>query len=255
MRLFYGDTTHDEHDGYDLAADAARHFRFHIRRPARTRCDWPRSTSASARRCATNDSAFWVEWDAYRQRSRCAAAADGAVEPAHARWLLTSARFSNDCSTSARRRSTVRAATRAQDDLFRFKVDFVRRRALPLLKGGHVERSTAEDNAVAASSDATWTAADAGAGAADLELALARAGCPLLDREKTDKAAVADDDRGAEALVRGPPARSGLSRPGSCSGSREHRPWNLVQVQRPDPRCRSRCSDRTAAFGGATASS
>ena len=34
-------------------------------------------------------------------------------------------------------------ATRAQDDLFRFKVDFVRRRALPLLKGGaHASTST-----------------------------------------------------------------------------------------------------------------
>ena len=33
-------------------------------------------------------------------------------------------------------------STRAQDDLFRFKVDFVRRRALPLLKGGAHVRVT-----------------------------------------------------------------------------------------------------------------
>ena len=41
------------------------------------------------------------------------------------------------------------AATRAYDVLFRFKIDFVRRRALPLLKAGaHVE-ATAEDHALA----------------------------------------------------------------------------------------------------------
>ena len=31
-------------------------------------------------------------------------------------------------------------ATRAQDDLFRFGVDFVRRRALPLVRGGECGR-------------------------------------------------------------------------------------------------------------------
>ena len=41
-------------------------------------------------------------------------------------------------------------ATRAQDDLFRFKVDFVRRRALPLLKGGAHVTVSAEDEAVVA---------------------------------------------------------------------------------------------------------
>ena len=40
------------------------------------------------------------------------------------------------------------AQTRAYDILFRFKIDFVRRRALPLLKAGaHVE-ATAEDHAL-----------------------------------------------------------------------------------------------------------
>ena len=40
-------------------------------------------------------------------------------------------------------------ATRAYDVLFRFKIDFVRRRALPLLKGGaHVEAG-ADDHALA----------------------------------------------------------------------------------------------------------
>ena len=38
------------------------------------------------------------------------------------------------------------AATLAYDDLFRFKIDFVRRRALPLLKGGAHVQATAEDH-------------------------------------------------------------------------------------------------------------
>ena len=41
------------------------------------------------------------------------------------------------------------AATDAYDDLFRFKIDFVRRRALPLLKAGaHVEASAEDHQAV-----------------------------------------------------------------------------------------------------------
>ena len=60
------------------------------------------------------------------------------------------------------------AATRAEDDLFRFKVDFVRRRALPLLKSGPV-RSTAED-------DATVRALIGTVSARDVELSVARAG-------------------------------------------------------------------------------
>src|SRR5918993_2406141 len=41
------------------------------------------------------------------------------------------------------------AQTRAYDALFRFKIDFVRRRALPLLKAGAHVVATAEDHALA----------------------------------------------------------------------------------------------------------
>ena len=47
----------------------------------------------------------------------------------------------------------LRRATTAQDDLFRFKIDFVRRRALPLLKGGAHVVSTPEDDAVVDAAD------------------------------------------------------------------------------------------------------
>ena len=76
--------------------------------------------------------------------------------------------------------SAIAAATRAQDDLFRFKVDFVRRRALPLLKSGAHVASTPEDDAIV-------EALIAGASAGDRELPIARAGCALLDREKASQ--------------------------------------------------------------------
>src|SRR5262245_24141689 len=83
-------------------------------------------------------------------------------------------------------------STRAQDDLFRFKVDFVRRRALPLLKGGvHIESTPADDALV--------RELISGATARDAELELARAACALLDREKSDKESVA---RQLDALKR-----------------------------------------------------
>ena len=74
--------------------------------------------------------------------------------------------------------AAIGASTRAQDDLFRFKVDFVRRRALPLVKGGaHVE-TRADDDAVVEALVAEHPGVDR-------ELAVARTGCTLLDLEKT----------------------------------------------------------------------
>ncbi len=68
------------------------------------------------------------------------------------------------------------AVTRAQDVLFRFKADFVRRRVLPLVKGGKpVEATDADDELAGALIQAE--------GEADREMALALAGCRLLDRE------------------------------------------------------------------------
>src|SRR5918996_3424157 len=65
------------------------------------------------------------------------------------------------------------AATRAYDQLFRFKIDFVRRRALPLLKtGAHVE-STADDHARVDAINGGISASP------DAEMALAAYGCTL----------------------------------------------------------------------------
>ena len=94
-----------------------------------------------------NDAPFWAEWDAYRANP------DAPRPPVALSSLLTRmaphvSRFVERLFDVGAATSTVRSATRDQDDLFRFKVDFVRRRALPLLKSaGHMDVS-AEDEAV-----------------------------------------------------------------------------------------------------------
>ena len=63
------------------------------------------------------------------------------------RWRRTSAASSRTCSPWAPTPRCSPPTTRAYDDLFRFKIDFVRRRALPLLKGGAPVAATADDHA------------------------------------------------------------------------------------------------------------
>src|SRR5262245_34129577 len=93
------------------------------------------------------DPAFWREWDAYRR------APDAPRPPialsnlligmaSHLRRFLKRL-FDVDAAAAA-----LDDATRAQDDLFRFKVDFVRRRVLPMVKGGTHVASSAEDDAI-----------------------------------------------------------------------------------------------------------
>ena len=125
---------------------------------------------------AAADPALWTEWDAYRR------APDAPMAPVALSNLLIAmaphvSRFLKrlfDVDTPA---SAIAASTRAQDDLFRFKVDFVRRRALPLLKNGAHVAAAPED-------DAMVEEMLAGAGTDDRELAIARAGCALLDDEE-----------------------------------------------------------------------
>src|SRR6185436_4816447 len=128
------------------------------------------------------------------------------------------------------------AATRAYDVLFRFKIDFVRRRALPLLKAGaHVE-ATAEDHALA---DAILNGAASGVsrtGAHDAEMRIAAYGCSLLDREATDKAAVTPEieslKRWCAAHIHDPRYRGWVVFRFPENLDYDH----LVHVQRPDPK-------------------
>jgi len=174
------------------------------------------------------DQALWRDWDAYRR------APDAPRPPIALSNLLTAmaahvSRFVQrlfDVDASA---AAVADSTRAQDDLFRFKVDFVRRRALPLLKGGAHVASTPEDDAVV---DALIAAERT----SDRELAIARAGCRLLDREKSDVGSLKSE---GEALKRWCAAR--IHDP-ACRGWVIFRfpdnvePFHLVAVERADPR-------------------
>src|SRR5262245_45429417 len=80
---------------------------------------------------------LWRDWVAYCQ------APDDVSSPVAVSNLITSmaphiSRFVARLFRVERQAADLSAATREQDDLFRFKIDFVRRRVLPLLKSdGH----------------------------------------------------------------------------------------------------------------------
>src|SRR6185312_1497205 len=128
---------------------------------------------------ASTDPALWREWDAYRAAPDALAGSPIALSNLLVAMAPHVSRFVTRLFHDGPRVEALARATRDQDDLFRFKVDFVRRRALPLLKGGARVESTADDDAVVAR-------LTAGASLDDLELAIARAGCALLDAEKAN---------------------------------------------------------------------
>ena len=175
------------------------------------------------------DPAFWEQWDAYRQ------APDAPRTPLALSNLLIGmaphvSRFLTRLFQVEPALDGLRRATTAQDDLFRFKIDFVRRRALPLLKGGAHVVSTPED-------DALVKGLIAGASGSDVELAIARAGCALLDREKAGDTSESVKSE-VESLKRWCAARL---------HDRAYRSWvifrfpetldywHLVDVQHPEP--------------------
>src|SRR2546423_10794655 len=123
-----------------------------------------------------DDAPLWREWKAYRE------APDAPRPPIALSNLIIAmaahvSRFVARLFDVDRPLESIAHATRAQDDLFRFKVDFVRRRALPLVKGGAPPHSTPENDAIV-------ELLIAQAGTSDRELAVARAGCQLLDAER-----------------------------------------------------------------------
>src|SRR5215203_2993060 len=83
---------------------------------------------------SAENEALWAEWDEYRRNP------DAARPPVALSNLIVAmapyvSRFVTRLFDVGEPGDAVVERTRAQDDLFRFKVDFVRRRALPLLKG------------------------------------------------------------------------------------------------------------------------
>ncbi len=179
---------------------------------------------------AAADAALWREWDGYRAAPDSLAGAPITVSKLLVAMAPHVSRFVTRLFQVGPRADALARATRDQDDLFRFKVDFVRRRALPLVKGSTRVAATAEDDAVMAR-------LTTGAASGDLELAVARAGCALLDAEKSNpKSQIPNPE--VEALKRWCAARL---------HDRAYRSWvifrfpetldywRLVDVQRSDP--------------------
>jgi NADPH-dependent glutamate synthase beta subunit-like oxidoreductase/NAD(P)H-flavin reductase len=202
-----------------------------------------------------DDPALWCDWDGYRQDP------DRPMAPTRLSQLLLAMAshvggFIERMFAVQSETASIARVTRADDDLFRFKVDFVRRRALPLVKGSAAPGATAEDDAVVAR-----LVAQAGflEGRHDLELAVARAGCALMDAEKSQVAGRRAPDRhhqpqaGIAASDTAPDAAGVQSQIESLKrwcAARIHDPryrnwvifrfpetldyWNLVAVERPD---------------------
>src|SRR6188508_259507 len=139
---------------------------------------------------AAADPALWASWDAYRQDPD---APRPAVErsdlivrmaPHVSRFLVRLFRVDEAVAG-------VVQSTRTLDAIFRFKADFVRKRALPLIKGGvRVALDPADADAVRALAR-PW------ADDVDHELAIALAGCALLDRELEARASGSEEEKAA----------------------------------------------------------
>jgi NADPH-dependent glutamate synthase beta subunit-like oxidoreductase/NAD(P)H-flavin reductase len=181
-----------------------------------------------------SDPETWSAWDAYRLNPAALTPiarsnAVVAMAPHVSRFLARLFSVGPDAEAMA-------AQTRAYDDLFRFKIDFVRRRALPLLKAGTRVEAGAEEHAYVAGLIGDIE------NDGERELTLARAGCALLDREEAARASAKDDEKQAvaaeiEKLKRWCAAHVHDPRFGSWVVFRFPEtldPMHLVHVQRPD---------------------
>src|SRR5689334_7827221 len=132
---------------------------------------------------------LWSEWQQYAEiPESLTAVARGNIVVAMAPHV---SRFVSELFSVGPEAAELAAATRAYDELFRFKIDFVRRRALPLLKGGAHVTATAEDHALVDNILGSLEG-DGFSRRHDEETRLAAYGCSLLDRETTDKASAAN---------------------------------------------------------------
>jgi NADPH-dependent glutamate synthase beta subunit-like oxidoreductase/NAD(P)H-flavin reductase len=191
------------------------------------------------------DAALWSEWDGYR-RAPDAPRPPIALSSLLVRMAPHLSRFVTRLFQDQASASAILGSTRAQDDLFRFKVDFVRRRVLPLVKGGGAPVAAPGPD----SADNARVEQMIREGPDDRELAIARAGCALLDREKTDGEAVAAQ---LETLKRWCAARVHDRAYRSWAVFRFPETldyWRLVEVERPGTGQPSRGAEHPASRPG-----
>ena len=188
---------------------------------------------AFAARVAADDPSLWAQWDAYR------AAPETVPSPIERSDLIVRmaphlSRFVTALFAVGDAAGAMVEATRRLEPLFRFKIDFVRKRALPLVKGGTRVTLVPEDIEVVKALAQPW--ADV-----DHEQAIAMAGCALLDREAAVRVNGTDADKAAVAAQ-----VDALKRwCAACLHDPHYRSWvifrfpetvdyfDLVQVQRP----------------------
>ena len=143
-----------------------------------------------AREVERDDPELWRKWDAYRSNPASLRAATE-VSLLLVRMAPFVSRFVGRLFRVEKELEALAAATNGQQAIFRFKADFVRRRVLPLLKVAPVPVASDDDDCVVRS-------LLAGQFPNDGEMALAAAGCLLLDREA---AAARSADPGEKASV------------------------------------------------------
>ena len=186
-------------------------------------------------RVAADDPSLWALWDAYRTSPQSVTSpierSDLIVRMAPHLSRFVAALFAvGDAAAELVR------GTSSLDPLFRFKIDFVRKRALPLVKGG--ARVTPTDNDIAAVRELARPWAEL-----DHEQAIAMAGCDLLDRE-----AAARDQGSEQQKIEIAATVDALKRwCAACLLDPAYKSWvifrfpetldyfNLVHVQRPRP--------------------
>jgi NADPH-dependent glutamate synthase beta subunit-like oxidoreductase/NAD(P)H-flavin reductase len=186
-------------------------------------------------RVAADDPDLWREWDVYRS------APDSIPSPIERSDLIVRmaphvSRFVAQLFGVEAAASAIQDGTHRLDPLFRFKIEFVRKRALPLVKGGrHIPLDPAD---VALVDELARPYADF-----DRELAIATAGCALLDREAAARATGTDAEKAQVAIE----VEAFKRWCAACLHDHGYRPWvifrfpetvdyfNLVQVRRPRP--------------------
>src|SRR4029079_12981431 len=183
-------------------------------------------------RVAADDPSLWAEWDAYRS------APESVASPIERSDLIVRmaphlSRFITALFRIAGASDQLVESTHRLEPLFRFKIDFVRKRALPLVKGAARVTLQPADGATVEALIAPWSGLDP-------EQAVAMAGCALLDREAAVRTSGTDEEKAdvaakADALKRWCAVR--LHDPAYKSWVVFRFPetldyFNLVQVQR-----------------------
>ncbi len=187
------------------------------------------------KRVAAEDPSLWAAWDVYRT------APESVTSPIERSDLIVRmaphlSRFVAALFNVGDAAAGVMSTTASLEPLFRFKIDFVRKRALPLVKGGTRVTPTAGDLATVRELARPWAHLDH-------EQAIAMAGCGLLDREAAAREQGSEQEKAEIAAT-----VDALKRwCAACLHDHDYKSWvifrfpetldyfNLVHVQRPRP--------------------